>query len=256
MSRHTLQAKIDGAKVDIGYDPLIDSYFLQARVPDANGKVRIDAWLGCGVAGAETSGLIRDPEVVVQRASAYAEVPEGLVAILKSERGIEPKRIESEPVVYAGLPDQQVWRYRKGVDSEKGEQVSVRRHEIYRWERQVAFSILEDFLSSPARAKRLASDFAKLVMEDQLKKKHWLLTEADLASGIYLIENALDLRWLPQQGCYAGKGTTPDLTPEAQLRRAEHLANATRTAAPPDASPRPQPRRRMPRSEARLKRLV
>jgi|GEM_PF-6654842 hypothetical protein len=206
-------------RIDLGYDALIDSYFVQVRRTDATGTLHLSEWLGSGIASAECNGLIRDPEIIIRRASVYGRVPEGLAEALRAEREHDPKFVDVEHVTYIGMPTQEVWRHKAGFDSDYGMRIGVCEHEIYSWGRQVAYAILIDVLGHRLRARQLAIDFGH-VIENQICKPHWLLTEADIQSGIYEVERTKNLHWMPSQLCYAGKCKAPDLSPEAQLRRA------------------------------------
>ena len=70
-------------RIDLGYDALIDSYFVQVRQSDSTGNLQLREWLGSGAAGRDCGGLIHDPEMVVKRASVYARVPEGFAEALR-----------------------------------------------------------------------------------------------------------------------------------------------------------------------------
>jgi len=67
--------------------------------------------------------------------------------------------------------------------------------------------------------RQLAGNFVSLI-ENRIRRPYWLLTESDIQSGIFEVEKANDLRWIPVMQCYAGKGKALDLSPEAQLLRA------------------------------------
>jgi hypothetical protein len=209
-------------RIDLGYDALIDSYFLQVRRTDATGTLHLSEWLGSGSASAECNGLIRDPAIVIRRASAFGRVPEGLAEALRAERVDDPKLVEVEQVTYIGLPTKEVWRQKPGFDSDYGTRIDVREHEVYSWSRQVAYAILIDILGHRQRVRQLANHFGRLI-ENHKYKPHWLLTEADIQSGIFAVERTSNLHWIPSQRCYAGNGKSLDLSPEAQLLRAsEH----------------------------------
>jgi hypothetical protein len=213
-------------RIDLGYDALIDSYFVQIRRADATGTLYLSEWLGSGTANAECSGLIRDPAIVVKFASIYGRVPDGLAEALRAERLQDPQLVAVRRVTYVGLPTQEVWRQRTCSDPNFGTKIDVNEHEIYTWSRQVAYAILVDILCHRMRARQLASDFGRLI-ENQIYRPHWLLTEADIQSGIYEVEKTNNLHWIPSQLCYAGKCKAPDLSPEAQLcRAADHDGSA------------------------------
>lgn len=205
-------------RVDLGYDALTDSYFVQVRRTDATGSLQLIEWLGSGSASAECNGLIREPEIVVRRASVYGHVPEGLAELLRAERVHDPKLVKVEHITYIGMPTKEVWRKKAGFDPDYGVRIDVRQHEVYSWSRQVANAILVDVLGHRLRARRLANDFGCLI-ENQIFRPHWLLIDADIQSGIYEVEKSNNLRWLPSQLCYAGNGKPLDPSPEAQLLR-------------------------------------
>lgn len=207
------------SKIDMGYDALIDSYFVQVRQSDATGYLQLREWLGSGVGGIDCGGLIHDPEIVVRHASVYGRVPEGFAEVLRMERLQDPKLIAIERVTYAGMPTRELWRQRANSDPDYGMRVDVHEHEIYAWSRQVAFAILLDVLNHKRRVRQLARDFASLI-ENQIQRPYWLLTESDIQSGVFEVEKTNILRWIPSLQCYAGKGRPLDASPEAQLHRA------------------------------------
>ncbi len=206
-------------RIDLGYDALIDSYFVQVRQSDATGNLQLREWLGSGAAGRDCGGLIHDPEIVVRRASVYAPVPGDFAEALRMERLQGPKLISVERVTYVGMPTRELWRQRVNSDPTYGTRINVQEHEIYTWSRQVASAILLDVLTHKMRVRQLARDFASLI-ENQIHRPYWLLTESDIQSGIFEVEKANNLRWIPSMQRYAGKGRALDLSPEAQLRRA------------------------------------
>src|ERR1035441_1621835 len=103
-------------RIDLGYDALIDSYFIQVRKPDATGDLQLSEWLGSGVAGADCDGLICDPEIVISHASIYGRVPEGFAEALRVERERDPTLVAIERVTFLGMPTREVWRQREGSD--------------------------------------------------------------------------------------------------------------------------------------------
>lgn len=206
-------------RIDLGYDALIDSYFVQVRQSDATGNLQLREWLGSGVAGIDCGGLVHDPEIVVRQASVYSRVPEGFAEVLRMERLQGPQLTAVEPVAYVGMPTRELWRQRVNSDPDCGTRIDVHEHEIYAWSRQVASAILLDVLSHKMRVRQLAKDFASLI-ENQIHRRYWLLTESDIQTGIFEVEKTNNLRWIPSLQCYAGKGKALDLSPEAQLRRA------------------------------------
>jgi hypothetical protein len=222
------QIPSDVGRIDLGYDALIDSYFVQVRRTDATETPKLIEWHGSGIAGAECNGLIRDPEIVIRRASIYGRVPEGLAEALRAERVHAPKPVKVEHVTYIGMPTQEVWRQKAGIDSDYGTRIDVSEHEVYSWSRQVAYAILIDVLGHRLRARQLATDFGRL-SENRIYKRHWLLTEADIQSGIFAVERTNNLHWMPSQLCYAGKGRPLDMGPEAQLLRAGDHEEAWRS---------------------------
>lgn len=214
-----IQMPSDLGRIDLGYDALIDSYFVQVRQSDAAGNLQLREWLGSGVGDMACGGLIHDPKIVVRHASIYCRVPEGFTDALRMERLQGPEFIAVERVTYSGLPPREVWRQRGSSDPAYGTRINVHEHEIYTWSRQVASAILLDVLCHKMRVRQLAGNFACL-FENRIRRPYWLLTESDIQSGIFEVEKANDLRWIPVMQCYAGKGRALDLSPEAQLRRA------------------------------------
>ena len=206
-------------RVDLGYDALIDSYFVQVRQSDAAGNLHLLEWLGSGVGDMACGGLIHDPEVVVRHAAMYCRVPEGCTDALRIERSQGPEPIAVARVTYAGLPSRELWRQKGNSDPAYGTRIDVHEHEIYTWSRQVSSAILLDVVCHKIRVRQLAGDFASL-FENRIRRPYWLLTEHDIQSGIFEVEKANKLRWIPAMQCYAGKGRALDLSPEAQLRRA------------------------------------
>ena len=206
-------------RIDLGYDALIDSYFVQVLRIDATETLQLIEWHGSGIASAECDGLIRDPEIVIRRASIYGRVPENLTEILQADRVHDPKLVNVEHMTYIGLPTKEVWRQKAGFDGDYGTRIEVSEHEVYSWSRQVACAILFDVLGHKQRVRLLASGLGSFI-EDQIYKPHWLLTDADIQSGIFAVESTNNLNWIPSQLCYAGKGKPLYLSPEAQLRRA------------------------------------
>lgn len=215
----SIQVPCDLGRINLGYDALIDSYFVQVRQPDAAGNLQLREWLGSGVGDLACGGLIHDPEVVVRHAAMYCSVPEGFTDALQMERLQGPELIAVDRVTYAGLPSRELWRQRGNSDPAYGTRIDVHEHEIYTWSRQVASAILLDVLCHKIRVRQLARDFASLI-ENQIRRPYWLLTEHEIQSGIFEAEKANNLRWITAMQCYAGKARALDLSPEAQLRRA------------------------------------
>src|ERR1035438_7826125 len=130
----SFQVPSNFGRIDLGYDALIDSYFIQVPKPDATGILELCEWLGSGVASVDSDGLIRDPEIVTRRASIYGRVPENFAMALRSERVREPRLVTVKRVTYVGMPTQEVWRQRVGSDPDYSTRIDVREHEIYRSE--------------------------------------------------------------------------------------------------------------------------
>ena len=227
----SIQVPSNIGRIDLGYDALIDSYFIQVRKPDAAGNLQLSEWLGSGVASVVCDDLIHDPEIVTRRASVHGRVPDGFADSLRADRAQGPKLVAVKRVTYAGMPTQEVWRQRGGFDPDHGTRIDVREHEIYAWSRQVAYAILIDVLGHKLRARKLASDFGGLI-ESQIYKPYWLLTETDIQSGIFEVESRNDLRWIPSLLCYASKGMALDLSAEAQLCRAANNVEAGQPLEP------------------------
>ena len=99
-------------RIDLGYDALIDSYFVQVRQSDATGNLQLREWLGSVAAGRDCGGLIHDPGIVVRRASIYVPVPGEFLQALRLERLQGPKLISVERVTYIGMPTRELWRQR------------------------------------------------------------------------------------------------------------------------------------------------
>jgi hypothetical protein len=214
----------DSGTIHLGYDPILDSYFLQVWRPDEVGNLQISRWLGSGGPGED--GLIRTPEVVLDRAAEHGRIPVGLLAVLQEDRSLRPQPLELGHVVYAGMPTQEVWRWRAGRDPHGGTKIIVKEHEIHSWERQAALAILSDALKSENRARKLATRFCMLQVK--FRRRTWLLNEDDIRTGILSAEDIGNLRWLPTFNCYAGRGAVSDRTPEAQLRRAASVDKTVR----------------------------
>jgi hypothetical protein len=228
MSRYSLNPIKDGYKIDIGYDPPVDSYFLQVRIPNGRGETRLAQWHGNGVPRLQPHGVVSIPEIILEEAAKYASVPAGLLEMLLADRDPERELVASEPVVYAGLPNQEVWRHRSRVDPPSGAPMEIRDSRVFSRSQRIAMALLLDFIGHKPRARRLARDFAVMVVDPLLNKRSWLLNERDIQEGIREVETRLGLHWLAATKCYAGEGVP--LTPELQLRRASRINKRTATS--------------------------
>ena len=217
MSRYSLNPIKEGSKVDVGYDPLLDSYFLQVRIPDTRGELHLKQWRGNGLGGLESDGVVSIPEIILEEAAAYAVVPAGLLEALLEDRNHEPELVGSEPVIYAGTPNKEIWRHRPGVDPPEGILLAIRPSRVFGRDRQLAMVLLRDFLGEESRARRLARNFAALVVRNLPGNRPWLLTERDLQETVRDVETTLGLNWIAGAKCCAGEGLS--VTPEVQLRR-------------------------------------
>ncbi|MGC2614611.1 MAG: hypothetical protein WA354_11315 [Terracidiphilus sp.] len=224
MSRYSLSPLKEGTKVDVGYDPWIDSYFFQLRVPEGR-NFKVARWIGHGIGNCSVSdGSVESiPEKVIEAVAQHAEIPTGLLEALIADRHPEPELVASEPVVYAGWPNGQVWRNRPSVDPTGGHQLVVKPAKYINHERHIGFAILKDFLGHEDRAKRLAEDFGKLVLRGLPEKRNWLLTEVDVQIGVRDVEAQNGLYWLADGKCYLGDCKVNAVRPEAQLKRAEKV---------------------------------
>jgi hypothetical protein len=224
MSRYSLIPIKECTKVDVGYDPWIDSYFFQLRVREGGRNFKIARWLGHGIGDRSVSdGSVESiPEKILEIASQYAEVPVRLLEFLIEDRHPEPKLVPSEPVVYAGLPCGEVWRHRSSVDPVEGLQIVVKPAKRILRERHIAFAVLNDFLGNEYRAKKLAPAFGMLVIRNLPEKRNWLLTEVDVQNGIRDVEAQYGLNWLDRAGGYAGECKLKELYPDKQRDRADH----------------------------------
>ena len=229
MSRYSLNPIKEGSKVDVGYDPLLDSYFLQVRVLNTHGEVHLKLWRGNGLGGFESGGVVSIPEKILEEAASYAAVPSDLLEALLSDRNREPELVESEPVVYAGMPNNEVWRHRPSVDPHDGVLITIRPSRVFERGRQLAMVLLRDFLGDEARARRLAKDFAAMVVRGLPENRPWLLTDRDLQEGVCAVETRLGLNWIAEAKCYAGEGQR--VTPEAQLHRSGRIKKRPTTSA-------------------------
>ena len=218
MSRYSLNSINEGSRVDVGYDALLDSYFLQVRVPDDRGEVHLKRWLGNGMGSLGSDGVVSIPEIILVEAAKYAAIPSDLLDTLLADRNREPEPVESDPVIYAGMPNQEVRRHRPSVDPSEGVMITIRPSRVFTRDRQLAMVLLRDFLGDEHRARRLAREFAALVVRKLSNSRPWLLTERDLQEAVCTIETRFGLNWIAEAMCYAGEG--PRVRPEAQLRRA------------------------------------
>lgn len=221
MSRYSLQTINEGTKVDLGYDPVIDSYFLQVRIPDEKGQRSLGRWLGNGNGPLGTEAVISIPEEIIEEAAKFAAIPDGLLHSLIDDRPYEPVPVESGPVVYAGMRNMTVWSCRGEGAAAKEQLIAIRPSRIFDRNRILAKVLLHDFFGQDyeLRARRLAKAFSVILLRNLPRNRCWMLTEQDMKEGIYATELQMGLVWIPQGRCYAGEGDR--VKPEAQLRRAE-----------------------------------
>jgi hypothetical protein len=217
----------EGYKVDVGYDAPVDSYFLQVRMPNGNGSVHLVQWRGNGVVDFGSEGVISIPEVILADAAKYASVPDGLLEALLVDRDPEPEEVSSEPVIYVGMSNKEVWRHRASIDTSNGLRLKLKPSNTYSFSQRVAMAILRDFLDHEDRARRIVRGVAATVVSKLIDKRSWLLTELDMNKAVLEAESTLGLRWLKESKCYAGEGERVDA--EMQLRRA---GRKRRTALP------------------------
>ncbi len=219
MSRYTLEAIKSGFKVDVGYDPLMDGYFLQVRIPSSSqSEGSLLKWSGTGAIGPDCNGVVSIPEIILDEAAMYATVPTGLLEALLADRDPEPEEVILDPVIYVGTPEQEVWRYRASTDPTGGVQMRLSAAGVYSIGRRVTMALLRDFLGDKERPRRLVRGVAALVVAKLINKRFWIITERDLNEMVRDVEAGFGLRWLPESKCYAGEGARA--TAEVQLRRA------------------------------------
>lgn len=236
MSRYSLEPKREGSRVDVGYDPLLDTFFLQVRWPDARGATHLKIWRGHGVGGPEIGGCQSIPEEIIEEAGVYAAIPSGLLEALLVDRNQEPIASALDPVTYAGMPNGEMWRHRRGIDPTGGALLELRPSRVFAPKQQIAMVLLCDFLGCSDRARRLARDFAQIVMGSLADNRPWLFTELDMQDGIRRVEELHGWHWIEEAKCYAGEGKR--VKPEVQLRRAGRCGRRHRSqlvAAPSGA---------------------
>jgi hypothetical protein len=224
MSRYSLAPNKNGYKVDVGYDAQVDSYFLQVRMPNERGDAHLVTWRGNGVVDFGAEGIVSIPEVILTDAAQYATVPDDLLGALLADRDPAPEDVSSEAVVYAGMPNKEVWRYRTTIDPSNGTQMRLKPSSRYSFCQRLAMAILRDFLRNDDRALRIMRGISATVMSKLIEKRSWILTERDMNGAVLEAENVLGLRWLPESKCYAGEGVRVDA--EMQLRRASRKRHA------------------------------
>jgi hypothetical protein len=221
MSRYSLQTINEGSKVDVGYDPVIDSYFLQVRTPDEKGELHLRGWRGDGNGALGSEGVVSIPEEILAEAAKFAVISGGLLQSLIDDRPYEPVPVESGPVLYAGMRNMTVWSYRGEGSSATEQLIAIRPESIFDRDRILAKALLHDFFGQDyeLRARRIAKAFATIVLRNLPRNRCWLLTEQNMQEGIYAAELQMGLVWIPKGRCYAGEGDRTQ--PEAQLHRAE-----------------------------------
>jgi len=234
MSRYSLNSIDEVSKIDVGYDAQLDSYYLQVRRPNAHGEFHLTQWKGSGVGGVGAGGIVPLADLIIDEAARVAVIPEGLLEALLADRDAEPEVETSVAVLYAGYPDQTVWRYRSGVDSERGLQLPIKNSKVFHRSISIAMVLLREFLGNEERAKKLAKDFAASVVARFPTRKPWMLTEVDMQQAIASIESNLGLSWVVAGKCYVGEGQR--VQPEEQLRRTRRKGK--RDTASPQATSR------------------
>jgi hypothetical protein len=222
MSWYPLKPKQEGARVDVGWDIYAGSFYLQVRVPRGNGQFQIKAWSGSGVGGPELKGIVLSPEEIIEEASLYAEIHGDLLEKLRTDRETEGDLVVSDRVTYIGTASLEIWRYRQGVDPERGVRLEMRPARNFSPECVAALALLSDFLGDVSRAKRLSKQFAKCMFKELFAGRRWFMTELDMQRAVFGVEQILDLQWINEAKCYAGEGKS--VLPEEQLDRSEHRA--------------------------------
>jgi hypothetical protein len=227
MSLYTLNPIKEGFTVVVGYDAPVDSYFLQVRRTNEQGSSLIQ-WRGNGILDQAGQGIVNIPEIILTDAAKYAMVPEDLLPALLADRDLEPEQVSSEEVVYAGLPNKEVWRCRASVDTPAGTRLKMSPASAYTFSQRVSMAILRDFVGDEDRARRIVWEVSANVISKIVGKRAWLLTERDLNAVVLETETSLGLRWLKEHKCYAGEGKR--VPAELQLRRAARKRNTSQPA--------------------------
>lgn len=240
MSCYKLQTKNQGTRVDVGYDVLLDTYFLQIRVRNEHGKSSLKTWEGHGIGGSAGNSIIHDPYALWGKIDEHALVPVDLMTRLIEDRNPTPELIEIDPVIYVGTMDKEVWRHRPGSDPEMGVQIDLAAPKHLSRERQIALAVLRDVLGNEVRAKTLVREVAVLLQNTVLRRT-WLVNENDLMQAIRNAEMARGLTWIASANCYSGHGKPCE--PEAQLLRNSRDASGWKMVPPIElvgAPPRPK----------------
>jgi hypothetical protein len=224
MSRYSPKPIRPTDRVDLGFDALTGTYFLQVRRRNFRGQLETIVWLGHGVGGQEGGGIIGCPNTILDEAMRYAYIPADLLERLVADRDFTPVLVESKPVIYAGLANQEIWRYRAGEDPASGTPLSIKESPRFSWMNQVAMALLRDFLGEEQRVRRIVDDFAASVIKGLKLNRPWLLTEREMQEGVYQAESKNGLRWIEAAKCYSGEGKRG--TAESQLRWASNVANS------------------------------
>ena len=225
MSHYELKPKEDGVRVDVGYDPWLDFYFFQLRRKMPGEGYKLVDWIGDGVVQ-RVNHAPCIPEIILNEAAKYSEIPDGLLELLISDRNPEPLLLESDPVIYAGMIEGEVWRHRPGTDPDEGLRIVGPQAKCFARSRQIAFAILRDFTGNEVRAKRLVPFFATSVLSELLAApRKWLLTEVDVKHAIRDIEAENGLHWIVDAQCYVGDAKTTKLRSNDQLRRSARAGN-------------------------------
>jgi len=228
VSRYSLTPFSPENCVDIGYDQLLDTYFLQVRRNrDEGAGTQLIKAIGTGVGTPETQGQITDPSVLVMEAGSFAKIPDDLIFSLYADRKTEATRFASDPVVYLCMRNKSVWRSRIGKDWQSrlesspisGVQLEIRPSSHHSMNYVVAKAILRDFLGSHDRARRVTPVFSDTVISNMPVNRNSILTEKMISDAVFEIESQKELVWIEKASCYAGEGK---VVPAAeQLRRSD-----------------------------------
>ncbi len=186
-------------------------------MPNEKGDARLVTWRGNGVTDYGSAGVVSIPEVILADAAKNASVPEGLLEALLADRDPAPEDVSSDPVIYAGMINKEVWRYRAGVDARSGMRMRLKPASTYTFSQRVTLALLRDFLGHEDRARRIVRSVSAAAVSKLMDRRSWILTESDMNSAVQQAESMLGLRWLMESKCYSGEGERVDA--EMQLRR-------------------------------------
>jgi len=212
VSRYSLTPFSPENCVDIGYDQLLDTYFLQVRRNrDEGAGTQLIKAIGTGVGTPETQGQITDPSVLVMEAGSFAKIPDDLIFSLYADRKTEATRFASDPVVYLCMRNKSVWRSRIGKDWQSrlesspisGVQLEIRPSSHHSMNYVVAKAILRDFLGSHDRARRVTPVFSDTVISNMPVNRNSILTEKMNLSGLrkHPVTQAKARSFRPQNNC-------------------------------------------------------